>query len=258
MKTCIAVLTRGYKNIDNYLKLITRNKHIEKYLKNKTIDILIFHEGNITNGQQIHISSKTPSLNIIFVNITGKAFTPEKKMIKLNPNVKIGVELGYRHMCSFWFVDFWKFVDNYDYLLRIDEDCFVNFNIDDIFVKLNDKLFIAGRSCNDAPSVTIGLNELTLNFIKNNSNNYAFKKNIPKHPNGPYTNLFGLSLGKIRKNEIFKKYVKKIETSDKIYERRWGDLPLFGEVIYYIFGEDTLLLDKSIKYFHGSHNKQVN
>lgn len=258
MKTCIAVLTRGYKNINNYSNLIMRNKHIEKYLKNKTIDILIFHEGNITNEQQIQISTKTPSLNIIFVNITGKAFNPEKKMIKLIPNVKIGAGLGYRHMCSFWFVDFWKFVDDYDYLLRIDEDCFVNFNIDDIFVKLNDKLFIAGRSSNDASSVTIGLNDFTLDFIKNNSNNYAFKKNISKHPNGPYTNLFGLSLSKIRQNEFFIKYIKQIETSDKIYERRWGDLPLFGEVIYYIFGEDTLLLDKSIKYFHGSHNKQVN
>jgi hypothetical protein len=38
-----------------------------------------------------------------------------------------------------------------------------------------------------------------------------------------------------------------------IYRRRWGDLPLWGEVIYYIFGSELLKIDKDIKYFHGSH-----
>jgi hypothetical protein len=60
------------------------------------------------------------------------------------------------------------------------------------------------------------------------------------------------------KNEQYVKVFFDVDKSKYIYERRWGDLPLWGEVIYYIFGKDTMLIDKNIKYFHGSHNAQVN
>jgi len=43
-----------------------------------------------------------------------------------------------------------------------------------------------------------------------------------------------------------------------IYERRWGDLPLWGEVIYYIFGEETMKVDNNIMYYHGSHFSKIN
>ena len=42
--SCIAVLTRGYNNYNDYSMLIKRNKHIECNLNNKNIDVLIFHE----------------------------------------------------------------------------------------------------------------------------------------------------------------------------------------------------------------------
>jgi hypothetical protein len=47
MRNCIAVLTRGYKDMKSYDILIKRNKHISNNLNDKTIDNLIFHEGNI-------------------------------------------------------------------------------------------------------------------------------------------------------------------------------------------------------------------
>ena len=49
-----------------------------------------------------------------------------------------------------------------------------------------------------------------------------------------------------------------IDASGMIYKRRWGDLPLWGEAIYYIFGDDTLIIDTDIKYFHESHHANVN
>ena len=250
--SCIAVLTRGYSNYNSYSMLIKRNKHIEQHLNNKNIDILIFHEGNILNEHQLKISNETTLLNIKFINISDKAFKKEKSNIAFDaPTQMFG--LNYRHMCSFWFVDFWDFVKEYDYLLRIDEDCFVNCSIDDIFLKLKEHLFVTGTYSNDADFVTRGLNNFSLQFM----NHYTDYKIKPRLPSGPYTNLFGISL-KVRNNILFLKYVKEVESSNKIYERRWGDLPLWGEAIEYIFGQDTILVDKTIKYYHESHHTQVN
>ena len=279
MKKCIAILTRGYTENKEYDDLLKRNSSIECNLIDKTIDILIFHEGNISIEQQLYIKKYTSSLNIIFIDISIKAFKKEKKNIT-NEN------LSYKHMCSFWFVDFWNFVESYDLLLRIDEDCILYNNIDDIFSKLEKYNIIAGGFMFDEYVVTIGLKDFTRNFIKENSSNYSFfedeisnsgiqhfqdkflKKNIPNYtilnedisniPYGPYTNVIGLSLHNIRKNETFNKYVKSIDESNKIYKRRWGDLPLWGESISYIFGHSTCSIDNSIKYYHKSHEIHVN
>jgi hypothetical protein len=256
MSCCIAGLTRGYEDISKYSQLINRNISIEKHLNNKNIDILIFHEGNITDSQQTYIKQKTPSLKIIFINILSGAFKESKSKILFSPETK-SFNLGYRHMCDFWFVSFWSFVQNYDYLLRIDEDCVMNTNIDIIFYNLQEYGIICAKYDTDEVFVTRGLNEFTLNFINTNPN-YEFKHKKKKISGGPYTNLFGISLDKLRNNEMLQKYIQEIDNSNMIYERRWGDLPLWGEVICYIIGYPMLFIDNTIQYFHGSHNLAIN
>lgn len=163
-------------------------------------------------------------------------------------------------MCSFWFVYFFDAVKNYDKIIRIDEDCFINSNIDNIFLQLDTKLFIAGRKQVDSGGnkTTKGLYDFTMDFINDHKDEYEFKKTNEKRPIGPYTNLIGISLNKIRKNKMFQVYKNNVDNSNMIYKRRWGDLPLWGKAIYHIFGEETLKIDKNIKYFHESHKCQVN
>jgi hypothetical protein len=50
--------------------LIKRNRHIARKLKDKTIDILIFHEGNILKEHQAHIKAETPELALKFIDIS--------------------------------------------------------------------------------------------------------------------------------------------------------------------------------------------
>ena len=254
MKSCIAVLNRGYNDIKKYSDLIKRNKCIAKNLNDKQIDILIFHEGNINKQHQIYIQNETLELELKFINVLDIAFNKEKEEIIIEEAHNFGI--GYRHMCSFWFVNFYHIVKEYDKMLRIDEDCFIDFNIDNILLDLDTYIFTTGMLQYDAKFVTIGINDFSIEFMKNHE--YEFKRNDKKNPNGPYTNIIGISLEKIRKNDTFIKYVEEIDKSNMIYKRRWGDLPLWGEVIYYIFGLDTLKINKDIKYFHGSHNLKVN
>ena len=94
-------------------------------------------------------------------------------------------------MCSFWFIDFWNFVEEYDYLLRIDEDCFINFNIDDLFKLMNTYYFVYGHYEDDKKYVTVGLNDFTLNFLKNENKDKIYES---RNASGPYTNVFLLNI----------------------------------------------------------------
>ena len=251
MRQCVAVLTRGYNDISMYSKLIRRNLAIQENLVDKTVDILIFHEGNITEEHQAHIISKTPELNTKFVDVNnGLAFKSEKSTIKFHPGTRL-FTFGYRHMCSFWFVDFWEFLSDYDRMLRIDEDCFIDFNIDSVLQNLDNKDFICGKWISDHDFVTIDLNKITLQLLGKDTSNV-------ETPSGPYTNVFAVNLHAIRDNQLLRKYIKVVDDSGNIYRNRWGDLPLWGEAIYYIFGMKSLLIDTSIRYVHESHDMKVN
>ena len=106
-KSCIAVLTRGYSTLDEYQTLIQRNQFIYQNLSDKQVPLLFFHEGNITLEQQYYIQQQTPLLCMKFINIcTDKmAFRSEKALVPCYVDLRWAA-LGYRHMCSFWFVDF--------------------------------------------------------------------------------------------------------------------------------------------------------
>ena len=153
-------------------------------------------------------------------------------------------------MCSFWFVNFFDYVNDYDYILRIDEDCVINFNIDNIFLQLTRKTIVYGKWVGDDDFVTKGLNKFTLQFI--NKNKYNFKKNS-RLPSGPYTNVIGFNMNNLRQNQIVQQYIQQIKFSNCIYIYRWGDLPLWGEVIYYFLNKNEYAELNEIKYYHGSH-----
>ena len=257
---CTAVLTRGYGSVEQYAMLIRRNDAINQHTTNPAIDHLVFHEGNIPIDHQQYIQSKTPSLPLKFINISTVAFLKEKEQIRITEVHHFNV--NYRHMCHFWFVDFMKVTNTYNKLLRIDEDCFMQSSVDDIFSQLEGQYtFVAGVIFPDSEPTSVGLNALTMSFIGANKSSLQFAiddVNDTRISQGPYTNLIGYDLKKVRENVTFLKYQETVDKSEKIYERRWGDLPLWGESIYYIFGNDSMKIDKNIKYYHGSHTYQVN
>ena len=261
MSKAIVVLTRGYDKISMYNKLILRNVNILKNLNDLSIEIIIFHEGNILKNQQIYIESQTPVLNIKFINIKekGRAFT-DKSYIKRSPECS-RYPIGYCHMCSFWFVDFWNYLEDYDYILRIDEDCSIDFNIKDVYNTLEEKVACYGTWVRDDEDYVKRLHEFNLKYFKINNlpmyssidENYYDKINGTfwnSKETGPYTNIIGLNLSKLRNNENMKKYIETIKYSDFIYIYRWGDLPLWGTVLKYFFSKEEHIKLKNIKYIH--------
>jgi len=249
----VTVLTRGYKEVQQYDLLVKRNLSISRNLKDKTTPILIFHEGNIIEEHQQHIHMCTPELNIQFVSVNEHAFKKEKEDVKIYaPTVQF--PLGYRHMCSFWFVDFWKYVEEYDNILRIDEDCTIDFSIDLLFMIINERSCVFGAWEMDQEFVTEGLNEFTMDFLHQNELTTRMR---PKLPSGPYTNVTGFNMKRLRENELLLKYIDDVEKSDYIYTFRWGDLALWGEALVYFFHPKEYEQLRGICYYHGSHNTYI-
>lgn len=261
MSKAIVVLTRGYDDITKYDKLILRNYNIVKCLEDLSIDIVIFHEGNILESHQQYIQNQTPRLNIKFVNVTGtgKAFI-DKSYVKAKRDHNIAsIYDGYFHMCSFWFVNFWHFVEDYDYILRVDEDCLIDFNVLAMFKTLETKVACYGAWVRDDPLYVKGLYEFNLIYLKehnitpkgrihdNHINNFSC---WTSKVSGPYTNLLGLNLAKLRNNEALKQYIETVKLSDYIYIRRWGDLPLWGSALEYFYSNDEHVKLRSMRYVH--------
>jgi hypothetical protein len=262
MKTCIAALTRGYQTIDQYQTLIQRNNAILEHLRDRSIPLLFFHEGNILPDHQRHIARQTPALTMHFVDITrdGRAFRREKEAIPHDYSTVRWGGMGYRHMCSFWFVDFWLFLQEWDLMVRIDEDCLIRSSLDDVIERMRTapepQALLTAHMMDDRDFVCEGMNQFTLNFMYEETNGQELPRKNP--PSGPYTNFIVMRLDRLRNHERLMYYIQAVDHSNHIYQRRWGDLPLWGEVITYILGDDALILDTTLQYYHISHGICVN
>lgn len=243
----IVVLTRGYDEKKHYNSLLKRNKDLEKYY-NKDISYIIFHEGNIPKDHQKYIQYNT-IIPLKFIDVSA-SFRNDEIQFYGPTN---GFHMGYRNMCNFWFCDFWKYLPNYNKIIRIDEDCFYYSDYNRIFNMLDDKVCVYGKWDRDEDFVTVGLKDYTKNFMINNN-----KKALEHDVGGPYTNVLGLNLYEMRKNNLLLEYIQYIKKSDNIYIYRWGDLPLWGEALLYCFPKNSYSESNQISYYHLSHRQGVN
>lgn len=270
-KIAIAVLTKGYDDIRQYQMLIDRNNSIfDKIVSHSKyqFDMLIFHEGNITTEHQEYIASQS-KLPLLFKNVKEhgncSAFddTRNKLNMELCPPTGLSswFSLGYKHMCHFWSIDLFDYLDEYTYILRIDEDVIVNTFDDSILEHMitNDIKFGTPLVCYyngklDDPDVMVGMQELTETFCEN--------KGIQPKTNfdeimGAYTNFMILNLSYFKNNNVVQSFLNEIENSHGIYSNRWGDASIWGIIIYWLLNEEFSILN-DVEYYHASHDRYVN
>ncbi len=265
-KIAIAVLTKGYENNDSYSMLIKRNNYIYDNIISKSsleFDNVIFHEGNITPEQQDYISTNS-KCKLIFRNVKehGPAFDDSKNLVntELCPPTELSATfpLGYKHMCHFWSIDFFNYLLDYQYVIRIDEDCFVDridistiSNIVDTNIK-----FAVPLICDslDHPHVIMGLDKLLAEYLKKNNIQSPVEYSDIRSPN---TNFMVIDLDFFRNHKIVQGFLSEIDSCHGIYSNRWGDAPIWGIILYALSGVDFYELSDT-GYLHGSHNHYVN
>lgn len=261
MKSAIVVLTRGYSDIKKYTTLINRNRCIAVnfYLQltnPENYDIIIFHEGNITLPQQQYIQSQSPRLPLTFRKVN--FLNTKIKNTTLCPPTSLSNNFtaGYKNMCYFWSISFLEYLKDYQYIIRIDEDCFIKSiptNIIDTYKENNIQFSSPYFQGPDDPNVTVGMYKFFTDFLKNN-NITGINSNITC----PYTNVSIINIQYFRQNPIIIKLLFELNKCGCIFSNRWGDLPIWGYILNYFIQPQFFKEDKSISYFHGSHNVSLN
>tara|TARA_Y100000591_G_scaffold325399_1_gene346297 strand:- start:190 stop:1077 length:888 start_codon:yes stop_codon:yes gene_type:complete len=245
LNIAIVALTRGYPdNISKYNSLILRNNSIYENInqhRENPADIILFHEGNISESDQSYVSKNSNS-KIIFKNVS-KYFNN----IDLTLKGEEKFSLGYRQMCRFNMFHIWNEVSEYDYVLRVDEDIEINKFNPMVFeyMELKKINYMTGRFTKDTHRLT---NETLPFFLKKET-----KLNVEKVYNhrNPYTNLYASSV-KFWKQSDVQTILKKIALSDEQIRNRWGDHTVQGIILNH--KNEKIKLFKKLEYNHDSHN----
>ena len=248
MKNAVVALTRGYpNNLELYDTLIRRNNSIHKRinkLRKEPVDIVLFHEGNISKFDQNFINSQSRD-EIKFVDVSQYFQNID---IQLKEDNKF--TLGYRQMCRFNMFHIWEEVSDYDYILRIDEDSEL-LNIDPYIFEYMNKheiVFITGRFSKEIHRLT---NKTLPQFLINNTSINV--KKIYNHK-FPYTNLYATSVKFWKENDV-NNILEKIAMSDEQIVNRWGDIPVLGGMLNH--KNIKIKLFPKLEYVHISHNLKI-
>jgi len=264
-KNAIVALTRGYDDIEKYHTLISRNVSIYDVYYSKLenpnlMDVIIFHEGNITDEHQNYIRQATPNMPIIFTVV---AFYNNTEINDKCPPTELskGFPMGYKNMCYFWSIDFLDYLKDYEYIIRIDEDCIITALNSDIFKKYNEREIMFSCGSNniagsiDNENVIVGMRDLFYDFIvENNISPYKSFDEVQC----PYTNVMIVNVNYFNNNKIVKSILEKIKKSNCIFSNRWGDLPIWGYILSLLIDSKYYFKDTDIQYYHGSHGQKVN
>lgn len=227
----IIALTRGYETLDRYNDLIERNKSIFRFLPK--YPLILFHEGNISLKHQYHIREKSPNESIEFINISEVW----------------NKDYSYESMCRFYAYHVWNYLSDYDYVLRVDEDCIIEKLESDTFETIEENVYLKSKYWGESHTETNAtlpqkIEELT-----------GVKKEEFYNNKFPYTNI-GLSSVNFWLEPELNAILKKIAISPDQTINRWGDLPVLGSLlnIYAIGRVGTI---QGLTYKHLSHGNIV-
>ena len=253
-KIAIATLIKGVG--ENYNKwqetlVLIRNQSVLRNFEG-SFDLILFHEGNLHPNyiNKIKYSKKEWS-NIKFVEVHNFKLSADELESLKSQILDIGnVRTGYSSMCRFWAYGFLDYLNEYDYVIRIDDDCIALNRINPIIEELKGDRYLTFP--------TLGNEEFRFG-LKDYLKMYFDKPNIEEEDiDVPYTNFCGFNLKKIRRDKRIRNFFKEIENNHFIHRYSWNDTVLWGIVMKYFLKDEQWLEMKEIKYIHLSHLSYIN
>jgi len=264
LKTCLYFLFKNFNHIYKYPIIIL---HEGDYGSNDIKEILMSVRGdykNLVTFKQIDKSDyEIP--NNIDINKLNKSV--ETQIVPYWRNVK------YRLMCNFWLNHFTKYCENYDYIMRLDDDSIIEEQIEDDLFKLckeKDTIYMSNIVHVDCGICNYGMNDFFLklfpdkkdlinslfvesklkkdniyyNKFKNlyeivNNKQYIDEEVTIKMPIMYYNNFFITNVNFWKRNDV-KNTIEKINESGNVFYYRYGDAPL-QTIILSLFANDKIV-----------------
>lgn len=237
MRSKVAILSmlkkRPFSSWENIYKrndLILRNIGLH--------DMLIFNEGEYKEVDFSELSKTYPKIK--FINI-------EKDWRKKSLLNLFNQKMGYKNMCSFFATKIWKYLKDYDYVIRLDDDSFLHTSIIDIVDDLDknkfDFFYIRRKLDDHRPTEkTFPL------FLSKYFPNHSFIKDIAMKN---FYNNFQIVKVDFFLNPKVQLFLSDIEKTNNIFKLRWGDSNIWSSTAH-AFGAEVCQI-KNIDYEHKSH-----
>ncbi len=238
-KITVFGLVRGYPHVFQkwrYCMLILRNLSIKiQNLRNKDqVEILVFHEGNISRSDQFWINVFSLG-NVKFKDVSETFQLPESHLHtgKIAP-------LGYSLMCRFHYAGLWRYLRDFDVAMRLDEDCFLLRS-----PKLSTHLGFSAAAFTQ--ETHIATNATLPKYLKAIGLSDLYDHNFP------YTNFYVLN-PKAWLDENVQDFLRGISDQPDSIENRWGDIPVLGLALNKFPSKlGPVRVDRDVSYIHLSH-----
>lgn len=231
MNNAIVALTRGYEDITKYSDLIKRNnciyEHINKELK---YPLIIFHEGNITQAHQDYITHCSNGQLLKFVDISECWYG------------------GYEAMCQFQTYHIWNYCKEYDYVMRIDEDCHITKADSNPFEQAKGLDYLVSKYWAESHSETNATLPDKVEALTGVSRDVFYNHKFP------YTNV-GVARVDFFLSKNINDILYMIAMCPDQRTNRWGDLPVLGCILNIY--SDRVGIMNGITYGHLTHNNII-
>lgn len=232
MNNAIVCLTRGYKDLQQYKSIIKRNKCIARTVNvDRKYPLIIFHEGNIDFDHQAHIRHHSENQDIRFVDIS---------------SCWVG---GYESMCRFHAYWIWEFCADFDNILRVDEDCWIEEIKSDPFEQMGENVYLKTVYWDESHSETNATLPDKVEHLTGISRDIFYNRKYP------YTNI-SVSSVSFWRQDVVADILREISLCDDQIKNRWGDLPILGSLLnIYAVGKVGTL--EGLNYYHHSHDMTI-
>lgn len=247
-------------------RLTKRNNAISSFSWSRYVDHLVFHEaskvdsevlcgtGNLT-FTPIDVSKsfeKGHAMSVI--GLSGSSLT--FKDYPCNATSTPTFSTGYRSMCWFWFSEFLRYTNEYDAIMRIDDDCYLR-NAPVWPTSPSPISAVIEYWGNDKAEYINGMFSFFSDLkTKLYREHYTVENDpFPSTWISPYSNVMLYNTSFLRDHVAFAIVADMVQSSRCIWRSRWGDLPLWGATRNTLGYEISHL--QYFSYIHGSHGNRL-
>lgn len=260
MKTVICYLSRSDEKTVNDLKM-SLAKLYENYKFIYDSDVIIFVENDFNQSEEQLISEKYSNLKF------NRIILSPSIDLKIDVNTipfedKTPFNLGYRHMCQFFFSEVRNYIKEYDWYMRLDTDSFINSKIDyNIFKFLEDNNKVYGYVAEipEWPPAVVDVDKFFLNIVKKYNLTPHFLDKIiedGKFNLRHFYNNFEIAKLSYFEREDVKLLTKLVNESGNIYRWRWGDNVLRTFVCASTVDTDKIYKFEDFDYYHWHYKRE--
>jgi Glycolipid 2-alpha-mannosyltransferase len=251
-RSAIVCLTRGYSNLEGYNKLIQRNRSVYEVInryRRQQYPLIIWHEGNITWEHQLHIAAYEWNAVLRFIDVSQVFHLPRDIS---EADLVEDWRVGYRLMCQFHSFWIWQLTREFDYVMRLDEDCVLTSSAGDPIEMLRAVEGDFGAALFTAESHDL-TNRTLAGFVEELA--AGLERKITEHPYNqvfPYTNFYVTRTGFWRRTEV-QRFLNAIRRNPDSLRCRWGDLPVLGVALNLFAPRHKVFRFLEVGYWHASH-----